>query len=400
MSLFRRFSLFFCVALLAACASPPPKQSDGSSGVSVSAPVASASSGSSARRYVAADTSRTIDLTRPPTDAWDRIRRGFAIPNLDTDLAQQWTAHYAAYPHLVQRMAERAGKYLYHIIDEVNRRGLPTELALLPFIESAYDPNAYSRSQAAGLWQFIPSTGRYFKLKQDGWRDERRDLIASTRAALDYLTYLFDFQGDWYLALASYNWGEGAVRRAVDKNKANDLPTDYLSLTMPEQTRHYLPKLQAIKNIVADPAKYAVTLPPVADAPYFEVIPKTRSIDIALAARFAQMSVEEFRALNPAFKRSVILAEHQAKLLLPRDRVDTFKANLRAHQGPLTSWKGKSDSSDGPVGTHTVRAGDTLYDLARRYGTTVQTLRSLNNLANNTLRIGARLRLPNAAMRG
>jgi len=193
------------------------------------------------------------------------------------------------------------------------------------------------------------------------------------------------------------------VRRAVDKNRLNGLPTDYLSLTMPEQTRHYLPKLQAIKNIVADPAKYAVTLPPVADAPYFEIVPKTRSIDIALAARFAQMSVEEFRALNPAFKRSVILAEHQPKLLLPRDRVDTFKANLQAHQGPLTSWKADPRGGGGVAGTHTVRAGDTLYDLARRYGTTVQKLRSLNNLANNTLRIGARLRVPDtdsADMRG
>jgi len=167
MSLFRRFALIFCAALLTACASPPQRQVDGSAGVSVSPPVTAASASPSASRYVAADTSRTIDLTRPPNDAWERIRRGFAIPNLDTDLTQKWTEHYAAYPHLVQRMAERAGKYLYHIIDEINRRGLPTELALLPFVESAYDPNAYSRSQATGLWQFVPSTGRYFKLKQD-----------------------------------------------------------------------------------------------------------------------------------------------------------------------------------------------------------------------------------------
>jgi len=405
----------------------------------------------------AIDTDATIDLTRAPADAWERIRRGFAIPNLDNKLVQKWTDYYVAHPEQMQRMTERARKYLYYVVDEINRRGLPTELALLPFIESAYNPDAYSRARAAGLWQFIPSTGQHYKLTQDWWRDERRDPVASTGAALDYLEYLFDYQGDWYLALASYNWGEGAVRRAIEQNKRKRRATDYLSLTMPAETRNYVPKLQAIKNIVADPARYGVTLPAVDDTPYFEIVNKTRSIDVVLAAQFARMPVAEFQALNPAFNRPVILAEHDPKILLPRDRVDLFWANLAKHKGPLASWQtyrakhGESLAAiakrhgitlanlrtvnslpagqttvqttartvallvpsapqaskqlaqlrlPGPTRLatriHTVRAGDTLSALARRYGATVQQLRTLNGLRGDLLKVGARLRVPTA----
>lgn len=218
--------------------------------------------------YSAAETSRTIDLTHPPRDMWDRIRRGFGVPNLDTELVEHWTQYYAARPESIHIMSQRASKYLYHIVDELDRRNLPTELALLPFVESAYNPTALSRSQASGLWQFIPSTGRHYKLEQDWWRDMRRDPIASTSAALQYLSYLYEFQGDWYLALASYNWGEGAVRRALERNEKKGLPLDYRALTMPEETRNYVPKLQAIKNIVANPEKYGVTLPTISNTPY------------------------------------------------------------------------------------------------------------------------------------
>ncbi|OZI29640.1 lytic transglycosylase [Bordetella genomosp. 7] len=424
--------------------------------------------------YVAQDTSRTVDLTSPPADAWDRIRRGFAIPNLNTQLAQEWTDYYAAHPESVQRMAERAGKYLYFIVDEVNRRGLPTELALLPFVESAYNPTALSRSQASGLWQFVPTTGQYFNLKQDWWRDERRDPIASTYAALDYLEKLFEMQGDWYLALASYNWGEGSVQRAMAKNEAAGRPSDYLSLDMPEETRNYVPKLQAIKNIIANPRKYAVALPPVENSPYFAMVRKNRDIDVEVAARLAEMPLEEFKALNPSYNRPVIRGEHQPTLLLPTDRVATFNANLLAYKGDLSSWKvyqprrGESyaaiakrhgiseaelrrangvparrktasggtllvPSSGQPAGVqlaslstpagalepapartspsarrssrpnvraHKVRAGDTLFALARRYGTTVDTLRALNNLKGTNLKIGSQLRIPGTDARG
>ncbi|MFJ1299644.1 transglycosylase SLT domain-containing protein [Pseudomonadota bacterium AL_CKDN230030165-1A_HGKHYDSX7] len=447
----------------------------------------------SSSRYIAKDTSRTVDLTSPPSDAWDRIRRGFAVPNLNTELSQQWTDYYASHPEAVQRMAERSGKYLYFIVDEVNRRGLPTELALLPFVESAYNPTALSRSQASGLWQFVPTTGTYFNLKQDWWRDERRDPIASTYAALDYLEKLFEMQGDWYLALASYNWGEGSVQRAMAKNEAAGIPTDYLSLSMPDETRNYVPKLQAIKNIIADPKRYAVVLPKVDNAPYFVTVQKKSDIDVEVAAKLAEMPLDEFKALNPSFNRPLIRGEHQPTLLLPADRVETFNANLRNYKGDLSTWttyasrRGESyaaiakrynvsearlrDINDvpsrqkvasgqtllvpasaagspaaavqlaslgAPVGslegvskdkdtapasrtpasrakaapparpnnaranvrTHKIGNGDTLFALAKRYGTTVDALRALNNLKGNNLKVGSQLRVPGTGTRG
>ena len=425
--------------------------------------------------YSAADTSRTIDLTNPPHDVWDRIRRGFAIPNLHTELTEHWTNYYASYPDSVSRMTQRASKYLYHIVDELESRGLPSELALLPFVESAYDPTALSRSKASGLWQFIPSTGRHFNLEQDWWMDERRDPIASTSAALDYLAYLYDFQGDWYLALASYNWGEGSVKRAIAKNTAAGLATDYLSLKMPDETRNYVPKLQAIKNLIADPVRYGLTLPEVSNTPYFTVIRKHRNIDIEVAAQLAEMPVEDFKALNASHNQSVILVERQPTLLLPTDRVNVFNRNLRDYRGKLSAWKvheGKQgetvasiakqygvtltelrkinglsknqktaatrtllvpdttpepggiqlvslDSTDAiragissteqkriaqrrptTVRTHTVKGGDTLFGLAKRYNTSVAELRKLNNLKGDHLTRGKRLRVPGSGVRG
>ncbi|MVW72489.1 transglycosylase SLT domain-containing protein [Bordetella sp. 15P40C-2] len=353
-------------------------------------PATTATSPDNKQQYVAADTSRTVDLTSPPRDAWDRIRRGFAIPNLNTQLAEEWTAYYAAHPESVQRMAERAGKYLYFIVEEINRRGLPTELALLPFVESAYNPTALSRSQASGLWQFVPATGQYFNLKQDWWRDERRDPIASTYAALDYLEKLFEMQGDWYLALASYNWGEGSVQRAVAKNEAAGLPTDYLSLNMPEETRNYVPKLQAIKNIISNPKKYAVALPHVGNSPYFAMVRKTRDIDLELAARLAEMPLEEFKALNPSFNRPVIRAEHQPTLLLPADRVEKFNANLQAYKGDLTSWK-----------VYQPRRGESYAAIAKRFGVTETALRSANGVGQRTkVASGSALLIPAAPQGG
>jgi len=430
-------------------------------------------------RHLARDTSRTVDLTHPPRDAWDRIRRGFAVPNLNTELSQQWTDYYAAHPEMVQQMAQRAGKYLYFIVDEINRRGMPTELALLPFIESAYNPSARSPAQASGLWQFVPSTGQHFNLKQDWWRDERRDPIASTYAALDYLGSLFEMQGDWYLALASYNWGEGSVQRAMARNEAAGLPTDYLSLNMPDETRNYVPKLQAIKNIIANPQKYAVVLPPVENTPYFARVSKKRDIDLDIAAKLAEMPLDEFKALNPSFNRPMIRGEHSANLLLPADRVAVFNANLAKYQGKLSTWSvyqaqrgeslasvarrvGVSEArlreinelprrrklvagqnllvpvsaqagiqlasltpstggrpSDGAsaaviasprgraargnhpnVRTHKVRAGDTLFSIAHSYGTSVDTLRALNNLKSSHLKVGSQLRIPGTDARG
>jgi membrane-bound lytic murein transglycosylase D len=320
----------------------------------------------------AQDTALTIDLTVPAPDAWERIRRGYAIPNLNTPLVDKWTAYYAAHPESMNRMAARAGKYLYYIVEEINRRGLPTELALLPFVESAYNPIAYSHANASGLWQFIPSTGTQFKLKQDWWHDQRRDPIASTNAALDYLEYLFEFQGDWYLALASYNWGEGAVKRAVQRNAKAGKPTDYLSLNMPAETRNYLPKLQAIKNIVGDPKKYAVVLPDVDNSPYFVSIRKTINIDYVLAANLAEMPLEDFQALNPSFNQPLISAKENHSIILPRDKVDTYNKNLAQYKGELSSWK-----------TYEVQDSESVTSIAGKFGVSENRLRQANRIPNN-----------------
>jgi membrane-bound lytic murein transglycosylase D len=392
---------------------------------------------------------RTVDLTVPPIDVWERIRRGFAIPNLNGPLVDKWTAYYAAHPQSIQRMADRSGKYLYYIVDEINRRGLPTELALLPFVESAYNPNAYSHARASGLWQFIPSTGTQFKLEQNWWRDQRRDPIASTNAALDYLEYLFEFQGDWFLAFASYNWGEGAVKRAMTRNIQAGKPADYRDLKMPNETANYVPKLQAIKNIIADPEKYSVILPIVDNEPYFVTIKKDRDIDLEVAAKLAQMPIEEFSELNPSFNQGVILATLNPEIILPREKAALYLANLAEYKGDLTSWKKytpeqteridaiakqfkvspealrrandinrstasvaagttlmiPSASATITIATaevsrrsntqsYRVRSGDTLSSIARRYRTDAATLRNLNNLKGSTLRVGQRLLVP------
>jgi membrane-bound lytic murein transglycosylase D len=330
---------------------------------------------------------RTVDLTEAPDDVWKRVRRGFSVPNIDTPLVHDWEEFYSRKPEYLQRIATRAGKYLYYIVEEIDRRGMPTELALLPFVESAYDPWAYSPAKASGLWQFIPSTGRGYNLKQDWWRDERRDPIASTNAALDYLEYLFDFHGDWHLALASYNWGEGSVKRAIEKNAGRDMPTDYLSLDMPNETRNYIPKLQAIKNIIARPQDFNVSLPPIDNTPYFVTITRNRDIDVPLAAKLAEMPVEEFKALNPSFNRNVILGRHEPTLILPTDRVAIFETNLKSYDGALSSW-----------GTHTVARGEKLPAIAKRYNLSVATLTEANGLTMRSgLETGQVLLIPTGA---
>jgi membrane-bound lytic murein transglycosylase D len=201
------------------------------------------------------------DVAEPPADIWVRVRQGFAMPDLENDLVKDREAWYAARPDYMVRMTERSRRYLFHIVEELERRNMPTELALLPFIESAFNPEAVSSAKAAGMWQFMPATGKYFDLKQNIFRDERRDVIESTRAALDYLQKLYSMFGDWHLALAAYNWGEGSVGRALAKNKAAGLGLSYSELRMPNETRYYVPKLQAVKNIIAQPQNFNVRLP-------------------------------------------------------------------------------------------------------------------------------------------
>ncbi len=271
-------------------------------------------------------------------DLWARVRGGFSMPVLNNEGVRKAEKMYARQPEYVQRMAERGGRYLFHIVEEVQKRGLPTELALLPFVESAFNPEAMSHASASGMWQFMPATGKVFNLKQNVFRDDRRDVLASTKAALDYLQKLHGMFGDWHLALAAYNWGEGSVRRAILRNKARGLPTDYQSLPMPNETRFYLPKLQAIKNIVANPQAFGLNLPLLENHPYFLMVSIDRDIDVELASRLAGMPVADFKALNPQLNRPVILAAGTPQLLMPYDQANTFIQALHAHKGPLASW--------------------------------------------------------------
>ncbi len=345
---------------------------------------AAAPSPASREVYDSLRTIPTIDLTAVPPDVWDRIRTGFSMPNLSSPLVQDRQIWYASQPSYVKRMVERSKRYLYYIVEELEKRGMPTELALLPMVESAFNPMAYSRAHASGLWQFIPSTGKNYKLQQNSWYDGRRDIVASTGAALDYLQFLYEMHGDWHLALASYNWGENAVARAIEKNRAKGLPTDYLSLTMPTETRYYVPKLQALKNIIANPHSFGVDLEPVPNTPYFVTVEKTRDMDVRVAAKLADMPLAEFLALNPGHNRPVIVANGTPALVLPAENAKIFLANLEVHAQPLVSWQ-----------IYTIRPGDRLDRVAAKNGISLARLKEINGIGRLTkVAPGYQLMLP------
>jgi len=265
---------------------------------------------------------------------WDRVRAGFNLGKIDGPLVAHWQAWYLAHPQLLKALFERSRVYIYYVTEEIEKRKLPSELAFLPMVESGYDPMALSSAQASGLWQFIPSTGKARDLKQSLLMDARRDIIASTAAALDYLQDLHQRFGDWQLALAAYNCGESCVASAIERNKARGLPTAYGTLALPEETRNYLPKLQALKNIVADPGAFNIQIEPVPNKPYFAAIANDRYIDVDIAARLAEMPLEEFVALNPGFKLNLISSGPSAKIVLPVDKVETFLSNLENYREP------------------------------------------------------------------
>ena len=303
---------------------------------------------------------------------WTRVRDGFKIPNMENSVVDENLAKYSKRPDYLQRMANRSQKYLYHIIEEVTTRGMPTEIALLPFVESAFVTNAKSRVKAAGLWQFMPATGKHYELDQTMWKDERYDVLQSTSAALTYLQRLHDEFNDWPLAFAAYNWGEGNVRLAIKRNQSLGLPTDYMSLKMPAETRNYYPKLQAIKNIVQNPNDYGIKLPTIYNEPFFVQIFKDQDIDVKRAANLAGMSHEEFSTLNPSFNRPVIVASHNHSMLMPTDKLDQFIENLVAYRTsgkPLSSWT-----------TYRVKPEDTVASIARKAHMTETALREANQI--------------------
>ena len=306
-------------------------------------------------------------------DVWARIRKGFAIPDLvDNQLVTNQTLWYSSRPDYIGRTTKRASLYLYHVVEELEKRGMPTELALLPFIESAFNPQAYSTAKAAGMWQFIPSTGLDFKLKQNMFKDERRSVLASTDAALTYLQRLYGMFGDWQLALAAYNWGEGSVQRAIKKAEAAGTGTDFNSLSayMPAETRNYVPKLQAVKNIIATPDAYGISLLKVDNQPYFVSIAKTRDIDVKLAAQFAELPMEEFKALNPQFNRPVITGSSNTQILLPQSNAEKFKLNLAKWGRALSSWSAHKITN----------ARERIETIAAKFHTTPQVIREVNNI--------------------
>jgi membrane-bound lytic murein transglycosylase D len=280
--------------------------------------------------------SETIDKK---SSIWSRINSGYKMKERPSRRIRNFEKWYSKRPEYVQRMLERSEKYLFYVVGEVEKRNMPMEIALLPMIESAYNPIATSRQKAAGMWQFIPSTGKIYGLKQNWWVDERRSVIESTNAALNYLEKLYKEFGSWELALASYNAGEGRVGRAIKRNKRNKKSTGYYNLRLPRETKNYVPKLFAIKNIISNPKKYGLKLPDIKNKPYFEYIEVTKNIDTQLIARLSEISIEEFQLLNPQHKRPVINVKNASlKINLPIMNVHIFNYNYHSYDKPLSNW--------------------------------------------------------------
>jgi membrane-bound lytic murein transglycosylase D len=311
------------------------------------------------------------EIPMPDPDLWLRIRMGFMLEPLDTPIVMEHEAWYSSRPEYIKRFVERGSKYLHHIVEEVEKRGMPMEIALLPIVESAFNPKAYSRSHASGLWQFIPSTGKSYGLKQDWYNDHRRDVVAGTDAALNYLQKLYGMFGSWELAIAAYNCGEGCVGRAIANNQKRGLPTDYLSLRLPPETMHYVPKLIAVKNIILSPGTYGVELDSVPDTPYFITVPAPAKIDVRIAAKMAGMPEEDFVALNPNFNKPVAMVE-TGRLLLPHDKADLFKSNLESYDKPLVTWT-----------TYQAKNGESIDAIAKRHSVSPASLKLVNNLKMN-----------------
>ncbi len=365
--LFRLITVVMVASALSACATMNDEWSDSTSNKQTAKTGKYSKSGKAPRVNIDKDSVGALDA--PYNDLWDRIRDGFELEDSTSPLVIKHVRWYADRPDYVDRMMSRSSRYLFYIVEEVERRKMPMELALLPFIESAFNPEAFSRAKASGMWQFMPATGKDFKLTQNIFRDERRDVIQSTDAALDYLQRLHKMFGDWELALAAYNWGEGNVSKAIKRNQAKKLPTDYASLKMPDETRNYVPKLLAIKNIVANPKSYGLTLPTLENHPYFVIVTTEKDIDVDLAAQFARMTVEEFKAMNPSFNKPVILGASEPQILLPFGRAASFQENLLQYTGRLSSWTAIR-----------VNSRETVDQLATRLDVDANQVRQINNI--------------------
>ncbi len=319
-------------------------------------------------------------------DLWQRIKDGYGMPDSTSPLVANHEQWYRSRPDYISRMVERSQRYLFHIVEEVEKRGMPTEIAFLPMIESAYNPQAYSSGRASGIWQFIPSTGKNFGLKQNWWVDNRRNVTFATDAALTYLQKLYTMFGAWDLALAAYNAGEGTVGRAIERNKRLGLPTDYESLNLPPETKNYVPKLQAIKNLMTNPGDYGLKIQTIANTPYFAKVSAPTQIDAHLAAKLAEITDEEFLALNPSYNRPVVTSSgDKHELLLPILSAQTFRSNLATYDKPLVSWQ-----------TYFAKRGERLENIASKFGIQLAKLRNVNNLpAQNKIKNASTILVPN-----
>lgn len=331
---------------------------------------------------------KEVDLTTESGSIWTSLQRGFSIPDIDNQIVRKRERALLKNQRALQGIFKASQPYIHFVVEECNRRGLPTELALLPFVESKFNPHAHSRAQAAGLWQFIPSTGRYYQLAQNEWIDERKDLIESTRAALDYLTYLYEMQGDWHLALISYNWGPGAVNKAVREAIEEGKDPILENLSLPIETKIYVPKLQAYKNIVAQPEKYGFQLPKIKDQPYFSVLKHNRDLDFRELARLASVDLKEIRKLNPALNQPVMYAAQTQRFLVPTRYKEQIEKALSQYMPPK------------PYRVYRVRNGDTLGHIAAKFDVKIKDIQSLNSLGRSTLiKPGMSLTLPNPVTR-
>lgn len=326
-----------------------------------------------------------MPVTQEPTDLWETMRSDFGLPTSNNERVRTQRNWYARHPEYMRRVSQRAGRYAAYILQQVRQRNLPAEIALLPIVESAYDPFAYSHGRAAGLWQFIPGTGKRFKLKQDWWYDGRRDLIESTRAALDYLEYLNKhFGGDWMLALAAYNSGEGTVGKAVRRNRKKGKPVTFWDLDLPRETRDYVPKLIALKQLVNSPEKYQVTLEPVDAQLPFEVIDTGGQIDLAIAADLAGIDLDALYRFNPGFNQWATPPKGPHRLLVPNDKAEQFReAIAQLPPNKRIQWI-----------RHKIKSGQTLGYIAQRYHTTVDALKAANRIRGHSIRAGKHLLVP------
>jgi membrane-bound lytic murein transglycosylase D len=396
-SRFHRIACVFTALSLAACATPrtetpePFADAQPPAAVAPSAePVADPTPPASGQARAVAAKVRSPTPAEPEAaphveDLIAHLREGFSLPPVDNAEVRQHTAWFAKNPAYTERVLERARPFMQHVAAEIEARGLPAELAFLPVVESAFDPFAYSHGRAAGLWQIIPGTGRRFGLKQNWWYDGRRDVVESTRAALDYLEYLHNmFGGDWLLAIAAYNCGEGTVGRAVRRNREAGKPTDFWHLRLPAETRGYVPRLLGLTAVIADPDTHGLTLPQISGQPVFAAVELAGQIDLAIAAELAGIELGELQALNPGLNRWATDPDGPHRLQLPVATIEQFNAALaELPASERMVWH-----------RHVVSPGDTLGGIARRYRTKVAVLQHVNDLPGTQIRVGTQLMVP------